>query len=89
MYKVKIKIYQSEWEDAPRCSIGEGVEGAECEADVPLAGRDGVPDVDGADRFDLKIIIIFFLNSFFNHGQDEARRDVLITLFWKLDYFVK
>ena len=36
----------------PRRSVREGVEGAEGQADVPLARRDGVAHVDGADRLD-------------------------------------
>ncbi len=38
----------------PGGSVGEGVEGAEGQADVPLAGGDGVANVDGADGLDLK-----------------------------------
>ena len=37
---------------APRGPVGEGVEGAEGESDVPLARRDGVAHVDGADGLD-------------------------------------
>ena len=37
---------------APRGPVGESVEGAEGESDVPLARRDGVAHVDGADGLD-------------------------------------
>ena len=50
----ELNHYQREWKDAPRRPVGERVERAEGQSNVPLTGRDGVADVDGADRLYLE-----------------------------------
>ena len=46
--------YQGEWKDTPGGPVGEGVQGAEGQTNVPLSGRDGVADINGADGLDLE-----------------------------------